>query len=642
MSLFLLLLAITSVGGSMQSNTRSSIPVGAARIERFLIHAPLFEPGVETRYFSSFDRTGANDDGFTGAYSALYELPNGEQVIFDALGPGCLYTLWFTADGGGWAKITWGRIRFYIDGSEQPALSVDGNELFSGRVPGFPKPLVADNTESTGGFVSYVPIPFQKRLIITTERRAGFYNALYQIYPAGTQVRSWTPDDSVENLVRTFRSCVLPLPQSEGSQQLAFIAKPGSSALRAGLSGPAVITAIRLKANRELSRRELQSWRMKAWWDGESEPSIDAPLGMFFGTGLHETLVRSIPIRMRREGDYEFGLPAPFASSARIELQGDFPPGLDLAMTVDVLPSKDRDYDPAVTGKLKAVFHEEHPTKTGEDYELLNVSGAGKFVGCVMAIEPAGPLEKQWWEGDLRIYTDGARTPRIHGTGHEDDYLGGWSNEFLSRPFTLPMHGQPAVRMLDWEGQYNGDCSLYRFFPGISYSGGIKVSTEHGTENEKNFDYKSVAFYYELPKALLSETHRIEGCGDVQGGEATAESVESAFEGRECQKAFTVTFYRHTKPSEFTLRIDPANRGVWLRRLFDQKDGIQGADVYVDGQRVGMWYTAEANESKRFAERDFFLPESVTRGKSQLSIRIEPSGETPWAAAEYRALTILE
>jgi hypothetical protein len=636
----LLAVVFVYLGGFMKADAKNSIPVGPERIERLLLDAPIYESGVETRYFSSFDRSGANDDGFTGKYSALYELPNGEQVVFDALGPGCLYTLWFTSKDGGWGDLHWGRIRFYLDGSDKPAVDVEGNDLYSGRVPGFPKSLVADVRIATGGYVSYVPIPFKERLIITTERRAGFYNALYQIYPVGTEVRSWTPHDSPDALADLFRSVHGPIEKAEGAEEKTAWIEGGAKALRAELSGDWVITALRFKAERGLTRDELQTWRIKAWWDGEQKPSIDVPLGMFFGTGIHETTIGSIPIRMRREGDYEFGLPAPFSGSGVIEISGDFPAGFDATLSVESVPAQARGYDPSVTGRLKAVFNEERPTTTGEDFELLNTSGSGKFVGSVMTIEPQTPLTKQWWEGDLRVYTDGNRTQRMHGTGHEDDYLGGWSNEFLSRAFTLPMHGEPAVKMLDWEGQFNGDCSLYRFYPGISYSGGIVVSTEHGTENEKNFNYKSVAFYYELPRRLLKETDRIEGCGQVAGGEPASEAVESAFEGREYLKAFTARFESHKLPAEFTLKIEPENRGVWLRRFFDQKEGRQTADVFVDGERVGTWDTAEANDEKRFAERDYFLPESFTSGKKELRIRIEPEGEAAWSAGEYRALTI--
>jgi hypothetical protein len=57
---------------------------------------PNIYPNVQSYYLSSYDRTGGNDDGFRGTYSQLYVDDNGEHVIFDANGPGCVYNLWFT------------------------------------------------------------------------------------------------------------------------------------------------------------------------------------------------------------------------------------------------------------------------------------------------------------------------------------------------------------------------------------------------------------------------------------------------------------------------------------------------------------------------------------------------------------------
>jgi hypothetical protein len=154
---------------------------------------PRILPGVESRYFSSFDRTGGNADGFTGRYSSLYVLPDGEHVIFDALGPGVLRTLWFTGPREGGAGLELGRIRFYFDGEERARLVTDQERLFGGRQPPFAAPLVADNRTSTGGFVSWVPLAYGRRLLITTERKPSFYIAQYDTFPVDTRLQSWQP-----------------------------------------------------------------------------------------------------------------------------------------------------------------------------------------------------------------------------------------------------------------------------------------------------------------------------------------------------------------------------------------------------------------------------------------------------------------
>ena len=76
---------------------------------------PNIYSNVQSYYLSSYDRTGGNDDGFRGTYSQLYVDDNGEHVIFDENGPGCVYNLWFTGDDQG---LHWGKIRIYFDGEK--------------------------------------------------------------------------------------------------------------------------------------------------------------------------------------------------------------------------------------------------------------------------------------------------------------------------------------------------------------------------------------------------------------------------------------------------------------------------------------------------------------------------------------------
>ena len=59
--------------------------VGLQRMERF-DQLPVLMEGTQVRQVSSHDRSGGNDDGFNGTYSALYVDENGEYVLFDEVG----------------------------------------------------------------------------------------------------------------------------------------------------------------------------------------------------------------------------------------------------------------------------------------------------------------------------------------------------------------------------------------------------------------------------------------------------------------------------------------------------------------------------------------------------------------------------
>ena len=49
---------------------------------------PLLRTGVQTHQFCTYDRAG---DNYDHEYFALYTEADGEVVLFDAMGPGCLY-----------------------------------------------------------------------------------------------------------------------------------------------------------------------------------------------------------------------------------------------------------------------------------------------------------------------------------------------------------------------------------------------------------------------------------------------------------------------------------------------------------------------------------------------------------------------
>ena len=88
----------SALGMLLFSSAVLAQPAGVDFYEN-LEQLPYLHANVLSRYVSSYDRSGGNDDGFRGTYSALYVDDNGEHVIFDEKGPGCVYNLWFTGSG---------------------------------------------------------------------------------------------------------------------------------------------------------------------------------------------------------------------------------------------------------------------------------------------------------------------------------------------------------------------------------------------------------------------------------------------------------------------------------------------------------------------------------------------------------------
>ena len=109
-----------------------------AQIVPALAELPVLDPNVQSHYVSSYDRSGGNDDGFNGTFSALYVDDAGEHVLLDATGPGTLWNLWFTSRVNGRSPLGL-RSHPFLSGRRRRHLRIDMDvdELFSGRYAPF-------------------------------------------------------------------------------------------------------------------------------------------------------------------------------------------------------------------------------------------------------------------------------------------------------------------------------------------------------------------------------------------------------------------------------------------------------------------------------------------------------------------------
>lgn len=258
---------------------------------------------------------------------------------------------------------------------------------------------------------------------------------------------------------------------------------------------------------------------LRAFWDAERNPSIEVPLGDFFGVSNG----RVRPIRclafttnpgFDRAGRASWGfncyLPMPFANGARIEIQNQG--GLDARIWfhVDYEVYNDPSAIPQNGGRLHAQWRRERTTEPvspleeggeiknvsgSENYVILNAEGDGQFAGYFLTVVNN---ERAWWgEGDDMIFIDGEGfPPSIHGTGTEEIFGGGASpvTEY-SGPYT-GFHCIENRAGCDWWGT-NG---MYRFYvtDPVRFRKSILVTLEQGHGNDKANDYSSVAFWYQL------------------------------------------------------------------------------------------------------------------------------------------------
>jgi hypothetical protein len=397
--------------------------------------------------------------------------------------------------------------------------------------------------------------------------------------------------------------------------------------------------------------------KVRAYWDGEGAPSVDAPLGAFFGAWAGETSVQSLMIGMDPNGWYYSYFPMPFADGATLAIRNDS--SVPLTNVAFEIRYRREAYPGLGTtaGYFKATAHEEIPTTTGQDYLVQSEVGRGHVVGTVMFLKsrtdkPFGAIRSHL-EGEERIHVDGSPSPAVYGTGTEEYHNGGWY--FRRGMSTLPTHGVPLL-FFPMEGETRLDeTGAYRLYltDPISFRSAIHFGLEHGDPyfagtNTFNGDYRSLVFWYGLPDPgmVLSDA--------VDVGDSTSEADHS-FEIAGSDKVVSATnFYEGdaddvgiqaagrvgTEATSFAVTVDVANQGEMLRRRSDQGIRNQRATVFVDGVNAGTWFNPGRNTSKRWLDSDFFVPPILTAGKTLLNIRIEPEGGAVWTAYKYEVYSM--
>lgn len=251
---------------------------------------------------------------------------------------------------------------------------------------------------------------------------------------------------------------------------------------------------------------------LRIYWDGEATPSVEAPIGDFFGLGLGEYHPwQSELLSVGSEKSLNSFFPMPFARHARITVTNE---GKEPVESFYYNIDYHTDSQPLPAGTL--YFHAQYrqaqpnlgwttdwksngdprvdnkPNLNGQgNYVWMEAKGSGQFVGVVMSV-----LQNQnfWWgEGDDMFFIDDDAAPAISGTGSEDYFLGAW--DFGGKPFSYQLYGAPVVGT-ELAGSRS---SVYRFHldAPITFRKSFKATIEHGHANHRSDNYYSVAYWYQ-------------------------------------------------------------------------------------------------------------------------------------------------
>lgn len=463
-------------------------PIGMEELYR-LDRLPAFKNSVKVGSVSSYDRSGGNDDGFSGKYSFVRKEAD-VLVLADLKGPGVIYRVWTPTP-------TDDVMEFLFDGEAKPRMEVKFRELFLGKHPAFPRPLVGFGA---GGYYCYLPLPFQKSCLVRVRApKVQFYQINYALYPAGTSVTSFSTQPSAVELAHRERA--IELFRSSGSDISRFSAPPGakvqvsSKQVTLKPNSTEVVFSAR-KGGRIVGLRftpaeamagKARDLLLKISFDGEA-PAVLCPLGDFFGYAWGQPAMRSLLAGTTVGTNYCY-FPMPFDQSAAVEIVSERATPTELHAEVLHSPV------PRTTdeGKFYALWRRENPTKLGEPFSFIETAGRGHLVGVALQAQGFESGKTLFFEGDDQTTIDGELV--IHGTGSEDFFNGGWYDvpDRWEKRLSFPLSGCLGY------AKHLGRTGAYRFFitDAYAYRKGLRQTIEHsGEKNNILTDYCSMTYLY--------------------------------------------------------------------------------------------------------------------------------------------------
>ena len=304
--------------------------------------------------------------------------------------------------------------------------------------------------------------------------------------------------------------------RSGGNDDRIYIPS-GGAAVIADMDKPGIITHIWVTITTVLSPVEknyLRNIIIRMYWDGEAAPSVEAPIGDFFGMGHAQSRnFISAPLQMSPQDGKGFNcwFPMPY-EKARIEIANECESTIKLYHYVDY---EEHDSLPGGLLRFHAIWNRENPTTgisdagmenkeycfggqntTGEgNYVLLEAEGKGHYVGCNVNIHNLHDTAKWDWpgEGDDMIFIDGESwPPTLHGTGMEDYFNTAWCP---TQEHHAPYHGIILPGRDNWKGYI----TYYRYHiqDPVMFDKSIRVTIEHGHANRRSDDWSSTAYWYQ-------------------------------------------------------------------------------------------------------------------------------------------------
>jgi hypothetical protein len=250
------------------------------------------------------------------------------------------------------------------------------------------------------------------------------------------------------------------------------------------------------------------NWRysiLRFYWDDEKEPSVEVPVGDFFGMGWGEfAQLNSLAVTVNPGSAFNSYWQMPFRKKCVITMENISSEDMRLYYQIDYTLTD----VPDDAAYFHAQFRRSNPTK-GSLYTLIDgIKGKGHYVGTYVAW---GVNNNGWWgEGEIKFFMDGdSQYPTINGTGTEDYFCGSYNFENRKtkqyQEFSTAYAGLHQVIRPDGMYQAQQRFGLYRWHivDPIRFNSDLKITIQDlGWRSEGRYlpqqsDISSVVFWYQ-------------------------------------------------------------------------------------------------------------------------------------------------
>jgi hypothetical protein len=284
--------------------------------------------------------------------------------------------------------------------------------------------------------------------------------------------------------------------------------KPGEIFTMAEIEGPGAIQHIWMTPTGK--------WRfsiLRIYWDDETEPSVECPVGDFFGMGWNEySPLVSSPVCVNPGSAFNSYWTMPFHKKCRITMENiNDADAMTLYYQIDYTLTE----VPPDAGYFHAQFRRANPDESSVYTINDGIKGKGQYVGVYLAW---GVNNNGWWgEGEIKFYIDGdTKYPTICGTGTEDYFCGSYdfdtnkksvsgALESVYTEFCTPYSGLPQV--IRGDGHYNvmQRFGLYRWhiMDPVRFESDLKITIQDlgwhkgGRYLKQQSDIASTCFWYQ-------------------------------------------------------------------------------------------------------------------------------------------------